>query len=58
MTRSVSGRSPGPRYSVRVRLTLSYAGFLVVAGAALFALVFLVLRFVPDAPIEESGTGA
>ncbi|RPF19906.1 sensor histidine kinase [Myceligenerans xiligouense] len=39
-------RSPGP--SVRLKLTLSYAGFLVVAGAALFAGLLAVLRFVPD----------
>ncbi|MBO0611311.1 HAMP domain-containing histidine kinase [Myceligenerans salitolerans] len=34
--------------SVRLKLTLSYAGFLVVAGAALFAGLLAVLRFVPD----------
>ncbi|MEV0893714.1 HAMP domain-containing sensor histidine kinase [Promicromonospora sp. NPDC050262] len=34
--------------SVRLRLTLSYAGFLVLAGAALFAALLLVLRYVPD----------
>ncbi|GAA2232614.1 HAMP domain-containing sensor histidine kinase [Promicromonospora sukumoe] len=34
--------------SVRLRLTLSYAGFLVVAGTALFAALLLVLRYVPD----------
>lgn len=50
-------RRAGPRFSVRVKLTLSYAGFLVLAGAVLFALVFLVLRFVPDAPLIESNSG-
>ncbi|MFI2103028.1 sensor histidine kinase [Isoptericola sp. NPDC019693] len=40
-------RSPGP--SVRLRLTLSYAGFLVVAGALLLAVVWVfLLRYVPD----------
>ncbi|MFI2486366.1 sensor histidine kinase [Promicromonospora kroppenstedtii] len=34
--------------SVRLRLTLSYAGFLVLAGSALFAALLLVLRYVPD----------
>ena len=45
--------APGPRrrragLSVRLRLTLSYAGFLVLAGSALFAALLLVLRYVPD----------
>ncbi|MBB2925286.1 HAMP domain-containing sensor histidine kinase [Cellulomonas cellasea] len=35
-------RAPGP--SVRLQLTLSYAGFLVLAGAVLLALVWLFLR--------------
>lgn len=34
--------------SARLRLTLSYVGFLLVACVALFALVFYILRFVPD----------
>lgn len=34
--------------SVRLRLTLSYAGFLVASGALLFAVLFAVLRFLPD----------
>jgi two-component system sensor histidine kinase VanS len=41
----------GPRrrgLSVRLRLTLSYAGFLLVAGAAMFAVLIVVLRYVPD----------
>ncbi|MER6070263.1 HAMP domain-containing sensor histidine kinase [Streptomyces sp. NPDC001817] len=42
-------RSPG--LSVRLKLTLSYAGFLVVAGALLLAVVWVsVLRYVPDTP--------
>ena len=40
-------RAPG--MSVRLRLTLSYAGFLVVAGALLLATVWVfLLRYVPD----------
>lgn len=34
--------------SARLHLTLSYVGFLLVACVALFALVFYILRFVPD----------
>ncbi len=35
--------------SVRLKLTLSYAGFLMVAGAALLAVVWVfLLRYVPD----------
>ncbi|PPG60949.1 two-component sensor histidine kinase [Rathayibacter sp. AY2B7] len=41
--------------SVRLRLTLSYAGFLLVAGGALIALLFYVLRFVPDEQIDAGG---
>jgi two-component system sensor histidine kinase VanS len=40
-------RSPG--LSVRLKLTLSYAGFLMVAGAMLLAAVWVfLLRYVPD----------
>ena len=40
-------RAPG--LSVRLKLTLSYAGFLVLAGALLLAVVWLfLLRYVPD----------
>ncbi|HEX4865684.1 MAG TPA: HAMP domain-containing sensor histidine kinase [Acidimicrobiales bacterium] len=40
-------RAPG--MSVRLKLTLSYAGFLTVAGALLLAAVWLfLLRYVPD----------
>lgn len=41
--------------SVRFKLTLSYAGFLVVAGIAMFAVGFLLLRFVPDGNISVVG---
>ncbi|WP_392390594.1 sensor histidine kinase [Nocardioides sp. L-11A] len=38
-----------PGLSVRLRLTLSYAGFLLLAGALLLAVVWLfLLRYVPD----------
>ncbi|HWV77582.1 MAG TPA: HAMP domain-containing sensor histidine kinase, partial [Isoptericola sp.] len=45
-------RSPGP--SVRLKLTLSYAGFLVLAGALLLAVVWVfLLRYVPDTIIVD-----
>ncbi len=38
-----------PRLSVRLKLTLSYAGFLMLAGALLLAAVWVfLLRYVPD----------
>lgn len=47
-------RAPGP--SVRLRLTLSYAGFLVVAGVLLLAVVWVfLLRYVPDGVLTTSG---
>ena len=40
-------RAPG--VSVRLKLTLSYAGFLMVAGVLLLAVVWVfLLRYVPD----------
>ena len=43
------GRPPG--LSVRLKLTLSYAGFLMVAGALLLAVVYVfLLRYVPTDP--------
>jgi len=45
--------------SVRLKLTLSYAGFLMVAGVGLIAVVWVfLLRYVPDEAIRipESGT--
>ena len=51
-------RAPG--LSVRLRLTLSYAGFLVLAGAVLLVLWLLLLRYFPGAPImrtTRSGIG-
>ncbi|MCX5214337.1 HAMP domain-containing histidine kinase [Kitasatospora sp. NBC_00240] len=51
-------RAPG--LSVRFKLTLSYAGFLMVAGVLLLAAVWLfLLRYVPDrALIVPGSTGA
>lgn len=47
-------RAPG--LSVRLKLTLSYAGFLMVAGALLLAVVWVfLLRYVPDATIRVPG---
>jgi two-component system sensor histidine kinase VanS len=43
-----------PGLSVRLKLTLSYAGFLMVAGALLLAVVWVfLLRYVPDAPVRR-----
>ena len=43
-------RAPG--LSVRLKLTLSYAGFLMLAGALLLAVVWVfLLRYVPDGAI-------
>jgi two-component system sensor histidine kinase VanS len=43
--------------SVRAKLALSYAGFLVVAGIALFVVGFLLLRFVPEGSLTVDGGG-
>lgn len=43
-------RPRGP--SVRIKLALSYAGLVIVAGIVLFAVGFLLLRFVPDGNLE------
>ncbi|GAA3205912.1 sensor histidine kinase [Dactylosporangium siamense] len=46
-------RAPGP--SVRLKLTLSYAGFLMLAGVLLLAVVWVfLLRYVPE--VIQSGT--
>jgi two-component system, OmpR family, sensor histidine kinase VanS len=42
-------RAPG--LSVRLKLTLSYAGFLVLAGALLLALWVVLLRYFSDVPV-------
>jgi len=47
-------RAPGT--SVRLRLTLSYAGFLVLAGALLLAVVWVfLLRYVPEVISSTQG---
>src|SRR6201993_1391819 len=48
-------RAPG--LSVRLKLTLSYAGFLVLAGAVLLALWALLMRYFPGAPVMRSTSG-
>lgn len=40
-----------PRFTVRLRLTLSYAGFLVFAGLVVLAGVYVVLRYGPEYPL-------
>src|SRR6516164_103822 len=53
---AIVDRAPG--LSVRLKLTLSYAGFLMLAGALLLAAVWLfLLRYVPDrALLVSAGT--
>lgn len=47
-------RRPGP--SLRLKLTLSYAGFLLLAGMLLLAVVWVfLLRYVPDGIILSAG---
>jgi two-component system, OmpR family, sensor histidine kinase VanS len=51
-------RAPG--LSVRLKLTLSYAGFLMLAGASLLALWVILLRYFPHAAVirtSRSGIG-
>src|SRR5689334_14349607 len=46
-----------PGMSVRLKLTLSYAGFLMVAGVSLLAAVWLfLLRYVPDRLLVDPRT--
>ncbi|MFT4036850.1 MAG: HAMP domain-containing sensor histidine kinase [Thermomicrobiales bacterium] len=46
------GRSPGP--SVRLKLTLSYAGFLLFAAALMFVSIW-IFQFAPDAAVTMLG---
>jgi len=49
-------RERGPGLSVRLKLTLSYAGFVVIVGIAVFVVGFLVLRFLPEGNLySQSG---
>jgi len=48
-----------PGLSARLKLTISYAGFLSVAGALLLAVVWVfLLRYVPDAPVIRGPGGS
>lgn len=50
-------RAPGP--SVRLKLTLSYAGLVVLAGALLLAVVWVfLLRYVPKEAVQLGGEWA
>lgn len=40
--------------SARLRLTLSYAGFLVLAGGATLVGIYIVLRYVPNYPLTAA----
>ena len=56
MTKEGSAREPG--MSVRLKLTLSYAGFLMLAGALLLGAVWVfLLRYVPDRALLVSAEG-
>jgi two-component system sensor histidine kinase VanS len=46
-----------PGLSVRLKLTLSYAGFLVLAGAVLLTLWVLLLQYFPGSPLIRSTSG-
>ena len=48
---------PQARVSARLRLALSYAIFLVAAGAVCLFGVYLVLRYVPDYPLTAANPG-
>src|SRR5438477_9772785 len=62
-TASTLDPTPGPRetsvdrapgLSVRLKLTLSYAGFLMVAGVLMLAAVWVViLRYIPDGVLHH-----
>lgn len=43
-----------PRLTVRLRLTLSYAGLLVVAGGVIAVIIYAVMRFVPNYPLTAA----
>ena len=41
-------------YGTRVRLTLSYALFLVVADAVTLGIIYVVMRYVPNYPLTAA----
>lgn len=43
-----------PRLTVRLRLTLSYAGLLVVSGIVVSCIIWLVFRIVPNYPLTAA----
>ncbi|MFF0340098.1 sensor histidine kinase [Kribbella sp. NPDC004875] len=43
-----------PRLTVRLRLTLSYAGLLVISGAVVACIIWLVFRIVPNYPLTAA----
>lgn len=43
-----------PRFTVRLRLTLIYAAFLVVSAIMVAVLIYLVMRYVPDYPLTSA----
>ncbi|GAA1607161.1 VanSc-type vancomycin resistance histidine kinase VanS [Kribbella sancticallisti] len=43
-----------PRLTVRLRLTLSYAALLVIAGAVIAVVIYAVMRFVPNYPLTAA----
>ena len=47
-------RAAAPLASARFRLALSYAGFLVAAGAVVLLGVYVVLRYVPNYPLTAA----
>nr|AGU11692.1 Histidine kinase-, DNA gyrase B-, and HSP90-like ATPase [uncultured organism] len=47
-----------PGLSIRLKLTLSYAGFLLIAGTALFGVLLLVLRYLPDENLIPADPGS
>ncbi|WP_433010209.1 sensor histidine kinase [Kribbella sp. CA-294648] len=55
---SSSGGAPlvswRPRLTVRLRLTLSYALLLVVAGGVVAVIIYAVMRFVPNYPLTAA----
>src|SRR5690349_24959424 len=54
-TEEAVDRTPG--MSVRLKLTRSYAGFLMLAGVLLLAVVWVfLLRYVPDGPLMSLGS--